>query len=98
MWLSISPGVTARPRRSIRLRARPREPADLLVGADRHDAVAADRHRLRDREALVDRDDLPVGQHQVRLPRRSCCARDAALLRTHDRRDEQRSPSIAPAS
>ena len=55
--------------------ARPREPGHVLVGADGDDAVATDRHRLRDREALVDRDDFPVGQDQVRR----------GLLRTQER-------------
>ena len=46
-------------------RVRPGEPRDLLVGADRHDAVAPNRHRLRDRKPLIDGDDFPVRQDQI---------------------------------
>jgi len=38
---------------------------DLLIGTDRDNPVALDRDRLRDAEAIVDGDDLPVGQHRV---------------------------------
>ena len=43
-------------------RVRTGEPADVLVRADRHDPIGADRHRLRDREAIVDGDDLAIRQ------------------------------------
>jgi len=39
----------------------PRE--DLRAGARGRHAIAVDRHRRRDREPLVNRDDLPVHQH-----------------------------------
>ena len=65
---------------------RPGQPGDLLVGADRHDAVAADRHRLRDREAIVDRDDLPVRQDQIGWPRRSLWRRPGRRLLRADQR------------
>ena len=46
-------------------RVRPGQPRDRLVGAHRDDAVAPHRHRLRDREPLVNRDDLSVGDDEV---------------------------------
>jgi hypothetical protein len=39
---------------------------DLLVGPDRDDPITAHRDRLGDREFVVDGDDLPVGQNQIR--------------------------------
>ena len=66
MWLSISPGMTVRPLRSIRLVSGPASLAISCARADRHDAIAADGDRLRDREAIVDGDDLAVREHQVR--------------------------------
>jgi len=41
---------------------------DLLVGADRDDAIAFDGDRLRDRELVVNRDDLAVGENQIGGP------------------------------
>ena len=38
----------------------------LLVGAHRHDPVALDGHRLRDRKALIDGDDFPIREDQIR--------------------------------
>jgi hypothetical protein len=55
----MRPGTTERPRRSIR----------RAFGAHGHDSVATDRHRLGNRESIVDRDDLAVGQHEISLPR-----------------------------
>jgi hypothetical protein len=43
----------------------PLEAGDLLIAADRDDAFAAQRERLRDGEAVVDRDDAAVDQHHV---------------------------------
>ena len=54
-------------------RIRTRKSRDLLIGARRHDAIAPDRHRLRDRKPLVDRDDLPVGEDQIRLRAQRRC-------------------------
>ena len=71
----MSPGVTARPRRSIRRVAGPASCVDLLVGADRDDALALDGDRLRDREPLVDGDDLAVGEDESGAV---CCARVSA--------------------
>jgi hypothetical protein len=50
----------ARARADIRL--------NLLVRSDRGDRVAADGERLGGRPRLVDRDDLPVAQHEVGGP------------------------------
>ena len=47
-------------------RVRTRQPRDVLVGADRDDAVAAHGHGLRDRELVVNGDDLSVRQDRVR--------------------------------
>ena len=44
---------------------RPRHLRDVLIGADRNDAVPANRHRLRDREGVIDGDDLSVRQDDV---------------------------------
>ncbi len=58
----------------------PRQPCDLLIGADRYDAVALNRHRLRDRKALIDGDDFAVREDQIRR----------RLLRTqHSREQDQ---------
>ena len=46
---------------------------DLGVAADGDDALVADRQRLRDREAVVDGDDLAVDENGVRGLRRSRC-------------------------
>ena len=63
---------------------------NLAVAADAHDAVALDRHGLRNREAIVDCDHLAVGQDDVGAAR----ARRRRFLRCepHDRdsRDEER--------
>ena len=53
-------------------RCRAGKTADVLVTADRDDTVAAHSDRLRDREPLVDGDDLAVRQDQIR---RAGCAR-----------------------
>ena len=64
MWLSIRPGMTVRPPgRSASFRRRERQSPDW---ADRHDAIALDGHGLSDREAIVDGDNLPVGEDQIR--------------------------------
>src|SRR5262245_42596920 len=46
-------------------RCRAGKTADVLVTADRHDTVATHSDRLRDREPLVDGDDLAVRQDQI---------------------------------
>ena len=46
-------------------RGRTGEPVDVLVGADGDDAIAADGHRLRDRELIVDGNDFSVRQDDV---------------------------------
>ena len=46
-------------------RVRARQPRDVLIGADRDDAIATDRDRLCDRELIVNGDDLPVRQDRV---------------------------------
>src|SRR5712691_1702599 len=45
---------------------RPFELLDIGGAADRDDALALDRKRLSNREAVVDRDDLAVEKHSVR--------------------------------
>src|SRR5258708_3684328 len=51
-------------------------PAQRFAGAHRDEAIAADRHRLRDRERRVDGDDFAVVQHYIRwLRRRTAGAR-----------------------
>ena len=61
-------------------RVRSRKPRDVLIGAHRDHAVAPDRHRLRDREAVIDGDDLPVRENHV-----GCSG-----LRMHNRRRAQK--------
>ena len=54
---------------------------DLRIAPDGDNAVAANGHGLSDRETLIDRDDLAVGDDDVRpggLPRRSLVRRRAA--------------------
>ena len=71
-------------------RRRARQADDLAVAADAQDAVALDRHGLRDREAIVHRDHLAVGQDDVGAAR----ARGRRFLRGKPRgrasRDEER--------
>ena len=65
MWLSISPGMTALPPQvDPSWCSAPR--AGRSPGWCRPPRCGRpDRHRLRDREAIVDGDDLPVRQHQI---------------------------------
>ena len=66
MWLSIKPG-DHRPSPQIDApRARPRQARNLLVRADGDDTLAPDRYGLRDREAIVDGDDLAVREDEIR--------------------------------
>ena len=76
--MSIKPGMTARPFRSIFSGVRSGEPADVLIRAGGYDAVASDRDRLRNGKPVVDRDDLPVRKNQIRR----------GLLRTQRRKGE----------
>jgi len=46
-------------------RVRACQPRDVLIGADRDDAVAPNGHGLRDRELVVNGDDLSVRQDRV---------------------------------
>ena len=46
-------------------RAGPGEPRDVLVRPDRHETIASDRHRLRDRKSVVHGDDLAVCENHV---------------------------------
>ena len=90
MWLSISPGMTALPRRSIRLVLGPASRAISWLVPTADDAVAADGHRLRDREALVDRDDFPVRQDQIGRRLRGWLARASSLPRRRTRATHRR--------
>ena len=96
MWLSMSPGITVRPRRSMRRVAGPGQRATISCRADAQDPVAPDRHRLGDREALVHRDDLAVGQDDVGAAR----ARGRRFLRgePRGRASRQQEPSRRDAS
>jgi ABC-type Fe3+/spermidine/putrescine transport system ATPase subunit len=47
-------------------RIRPRQARDVLVGADGDEAIASNRHGLRDREPIIDGDDLSIRQDDVR--------------------------------
>ena len=60
---------------------RPGEPCDVSSGADGRDPVAPDGQRLRDREALVDRDDVRVDEDEIRR----------RLLRVQQRQRRRRS-------
>jgi hypothetical protein len=50
----------------------PRQSRDVLIGTNGDDAIATDRNRLRDRELIVNGDDLSVRQNRIR--RRLLCA------------------------
>ena len=56
---------------------RTRQSSDVLIGANGHDAIAANRNGPRDRKAVVDGDDLSVRQDQV----------GGELLRSQNRED-----------
>ena len=50
---------------------------DVLIGAHRDHAVSPDRNRLRNREAVIDGDDLPVRENHIgswglRMNNRGC--------------------------
>ncbi len=62
-------------------RVRAREARDVLIAPDRNDTIPLHRHRLRDREAVIDRDDLAVGEDGI----------GRGLLRMYARAREQRS-------
>ncbi len=51
-------------------RLRTSELIDIRIGADRDDALAADRQRLRDGKAVVDGDDLAVDENEIGALRR----------------------------
>ncbi len=51
------------------LRRRPRQRADLLIGADGHDALPTDGHGLGPGSGRIDRVNRPAEQHQVDGPR-----------------------------
>ena len=61
----MSPGITLRPRRSIAARRGAGQAVDVLVRADGHNLAAANGDGLRNGEALVDRDDLAVGENEI---------------------------------
>ena len=57
------------------------ELCDLLAGSDRDDAIAFDGDSLSDREALVDGDDLAVGEEEIRC-RTLCGGRHRRIWKT----------------
>ena len=63
--------------------ARTRQPADLLIGADSRNPIAADGECLRDRETLIDRDDLSVRKYEIGS--RALCLQQQARARQRDR-------------
>ena len=87
-WLSIRPGITARPFRSIIRVAGSGDGLHLIVVADGHDPIADDRDRLVNREAAIDGDDLAVEEHEIgrRRARQESgrCAASAAVASTSD--------------
>jgi hypothetical protein len=73
-------------------RVGPGETIDVRGAADGDDAIASDGDRLRDREAVVDGDDLTVGENDVggRLLRvnrrgRGCKHKQRGNTRSQDR-------------
>ncbi len=58
---------------------RPRQPGHRLVGAYRHDTIAFNGYCLRNRKTLIDGDDLPIRENQIR--RRLLRAQQRGLTR-----------------
>jgi hypothetical protein len=59
------PGNNCPPARVDAARVRTRMPGDFLVAANGNDPIAADGDGLRDREALVNGDDLAVRDDEI---------------------------------
>src|SRR5258706_10111145 len=75
-------------------RRRGREGSHRVVRANGNDAIAADRHRLRDRERRVDRDDLAVVENEIGRSRRRC--RWRARASGHQRSEQHNDASCHP--